>query len=86
MPASRVRRGRAKLIGLGLDDDGQIRYTRGEAYELYGGSEDAHAAMQRQALRIKEEIANLGVAFDSMTYEQYCQVRQIIERANQNLL
>ncbi len=78
----RVKRGRAVLVGYGLDDDGHFRYTRGEAFELYGGSSSAHGEMLRRAQAIQDEIASLGISLDGMTYEQYQVVRGIVERAN----
>ena len=83
MSASRVKRGRAVLVGLGLDDSGgHVRYTRGDAYELYGGSETSHGEMQRRVRFIQEEIARHGICLDRMTYEQYEMIRDIVERAN----
>ena len=82
-PSARVKRGRAVLVGYGLDDNGgHIRYTSGNGIELFGGSDSAHGEMQRRALRIQEEIAKLGISLDGMTYEQYQLARDIVERAN----
>ena len=79
----RMRRGRAVVIGLGLDEpDGHIRYTRGESYQLYGGSEAAHQEMQRRAKIIHEERARLGISFEHMTYEQYQMLLAIVDRVN----
>ena len=82
-PVSRMKHGRAVLVGLGLDDaDGHVRYTRGECFELYGGSESAHDEMQRRAKIIREEIARLGISLDRMTYEQFEMIRDLVERVN----
>lgn len=79
----RVKRGRALLLGYGLDDSqGHVRYTRGTCFELFGGSDQAHDEMQRQALRIQEEIDRLGFSLDGMTYEQFEVLRGIVERVN----
>ncbi len=78
----RVKRGRAVLVGYGLDNDGHFRYTRGETFELYGGSSVAHEEMQRRAMAIQDEIASLGISLEGMTYEQFQVVRGIVERAN----
>lgn len=83
LPSSRVKRGRAVVVGLGLDDSGgHVRYTRGDAYELYGGSEAAHVEMQRRVRRIQDEIASHGIRLDDMTHEQYETLLAIVERAN----
>lgn len=79
----RVKRGRAVLVGYGLDEgDGHVRYTRGTAFELYGGSDSAHLEMQKRAQIIQEEIAKLGISLDGMTYEQYQLVQGIVERVS----
>lgn len=81
--AGRVKRGRAVVVGLGLDDsDGHVRYTRDDCFELFGGSESAHGEMQRRIKVIREEIAKLGITLDRMTYEQYEMLRDIVERVN----
>ena len=83
LSCTRVKRGRAILIGYGLDDNGgHIRYTRGKAVELFGGSEDAHCEMQRRAEAIQDEIASHGICLDRMTYEQYQTVQDIVARIN----
>lgn len=82
-PAARTRRGRAVLVGYGLDDaDGHVRITRGRAFELYGGSESAHGEMQRRAEIIQAEANRLGISLDRMTYEQYQVMRGVVERVN----
>lgn len=80
---ARTRRGRAVLIGYGLDDaDGHVRITRGQAFELYGGSDAAHDEMQRRALMIREEAEALGISLERMTFEQYQVVQGIVHRVN----
>ena len=82
-PSTRARKGRAVVVGLGLDDDGgHVRYTRGDAFELIGGSESSHREMQTRALRIKDEISRLGISLESMTREQYDQIQRVIDRFN----
>lgn len=79
--AARVKRGRAVVIGYGLDDcGGHFRYTKSNGTELFGGSDRAHCEMQRRAARIQEEIDELGICLDQMTFEQFQQVREIVER------
>ncbi len=81
--SGRVRRGRAVVVGLGLDDaEGHVRYTRGESYHLYGGSEAAHEEMQRRARVIHEELSKRGISLERMTREQYEQLLDIVDRVN----
>lgn len=86
LPTNRVRRGRAMVIGLGLDDSGgHVRYTRSDVFELWGGSEKAHADMQKYAARINQEIADLGISLERMTYAQYLQICAIVDRINEEV-
>lgn len=79
----RIRRGRAVLVGYGLDgEDGHIRYTQSNAIELFGGSDAAHGEMQKRAVMIQEELSRLGIALDGMTYEQFEVVKGIVDRVN----
>ncbi len=80
---SRVKRGRAVLIGYGLDDaGGHIRYTQGDGMKLYGGSRRVHDEMRRRAAFIREEAARLGISLERMTYEQYLVMRDVVDRVN----
>jgi hypothetical protein len=61
LKASRPRKRRAALLGLGLDgDDGHTRLTRGDNFVLVGGSQDTHAAMQETALKLNEQLERRG--------------------------
>lgn len=79
----RIKRGRAVLVGYGLDEgDGHIRYTRSNAVELFGGSDQAHDEMQKRAIMIQDELSRLGISLDGMTYEQFEVVKGIVDRVN----
>lgn len=78
-----VRRGRARLVGYGLDDSkGHIRYTQGQGIELFGGSVDAHAEMQRRALVIQKHLDDLGISLEGMTYDEFLLVKDLVDRLN----
>jgi len=48
---------RALLLGLGLDaKDGHVRVTKGENFQLIGGSRETHEVMQEKALKFNEEL------------------------------
>lgn len=81
----KTRRGRAVIVGIGTNDaDGHVRYTRGDSWELFGGSQEVHEQMQKNALRIRSELDRLGITPTNMTYEQYQQVVAIVNRVNAN--
>ena len=57
----RKRRGRAALLGVGLDnDDGHKRITTGEKFLILGGSEETHARMTETVVKTFEELKQRG--------------------------
>jgi len=55
------RRGRATLLGLGLDGtDGHKRITRGKNLLLLGGSQETHQRMQETAIKLNEQLQRRG--------------------------
>ena len=86
IPISRVRRGKAVVVGIGTDDScGHVRYTQGESFKLYGGSEESHSAMLEHVALLKRAIRELGISLDAMTYPQYVQLRDLVERYHETL-
>lgn len=53
-----MRKNKKILLGLGLDKEKeeQVRITKGDNFELYGGSKDTHEMMQEKAVRFNEEL------------------------------
>lgn len=79
-PQAKARRGRAVLVGYGLDEaGGHVRYTTSQDYRLLGGSELTHEAMQDMAARIKEELSKLGYELDNIRSDQIDEVRRIVD-------
>ena len=77
----RSGKGRAVLVGLGLDDPaGHVRYTRSHNCELLGGSESTHDAMLAKSVQIKAELDRLGYSLNTITRDQIEEVRRIVER------
>lgn len=61
------RRSKAKLLGLGLDnEDGHVRVTRGENFQLYGGSAETHEQMQDKCIRFNEKLSDRGKRLDDI--------------------
>jgi len=54
------RRVNAKLLGVGLDGDGQIRITRGDNFDLIGGTQGTHQSMQEKCLKFNEKLSQRG--------------------------
>lgn len=52
---------KALLVGVGLDNkDGHVRVTKGPNFQLVGGSEETHEAMQETAVKFNEELSRRG--------------------------
>jgi hypothetical protein len=61
----------ASLLGIGLDcTDGQVRLTRGKNFQLVGGSEQTHAAMQETAIKVNEHVDRTGKRLEDVSREQ----------------
>jgi len=57
----RPRRLRAALIGFGFDNaDDQNRLTRGDQSLIFGGSAETHAEMKETAVRMEQQLDQLG--------------------------
>ena len=66
------RRKRAKLLGVGLDnEDGHVRVTRGKNFELHGGSKDTHEVMQEKCTRFNEKLDARGKELDDLEQREF---------------
>lgn len=70
-----VPRRRAKLVGLGLDNnDGEVRVTRGENFHLLGGSEETHEVMQDKCIRFNERLQARGKQMAELAREEFLDI------------
>lgn len=57
----RAKRPQNHLLGLGLDgQDKHKRITRGEGFNLVGGSEDTHERMTETVIKTTEDLGRKG--------------------------
>ena len=57
----RAKRPQNRLLGLGLDgQDNHKRITRGEGFNLVGGSEDTHERMTETVIKTTEDLGRKG--------------------------
>ena len=57
----RAKRPQNRLLGLGLDgQDKHKRITRGEGFNLVGGSEDTHERMVETVIKTSEDLSRRG--------------------------
>lgn len=69
---------RALLLGLGLDNrDGHVRVTKGENFQLVGGSKETHEIMQEKAVKFGEELRRRGKALEQISHQEF---RDIAEK------
>jgi hypothetical protein len=64
-------RGKALLLGVGLDSDGHKRLTTGPNFALVGGSHETHEAMTEKAIRINEKLAAKGKQLEQVSREEF---------------
>jgi len=68
---------RAWLLGLGLDcKDGHKRFTRGENFLLFGGSQETHEHMQEKSLKFNEKLKERGKALEELTRGEFVDIAQ----------
>ena len=60
-----------RLLGVGFDaEDGHVRITNAEKYDVLMGSEQSHEYIQQLIEKIEDQIENRGLALDDLTPEQ----------------
>ncbi len=67
-------RGKAWMLGVGLDSDGHKRLTTGPNFILAGGSQETHEVMTEKAIKINEKLAAKGKHLDDVTHEEFDEI------------
>jgi len=66
---------KAKLLGIGLDnDDGCVRITRGENFHLLGGSQDTHHSMQEKCMKFNEKLQRRGKRLEELRGQEFLEL------------
>jgi len=65
------KKGRAILLGVGLDSDGHKRITTGPNFALVGGTKETHEVMTEKAILINEKLASKGKTLDNVGHEEF---------------
>jgi hypothetical protein len=80
-------RRKAKLLGLGLDNDDEVvRVTRGKNFELCGGSQETHQSMQEKCIKFNEKLDAKGKEMGDLERQEFldlageCQMNVISPR------
>jgi hypothetical protein len=69
--ASKKRRRKALMLGLGLDSDGHKRLTTGPNFLLVGGSAETHENMTEKVVKINEKLAAKGKQLEEVSGEEF---------------
>ncbi len=77
----------ARLLGVGLDNtDGETRVTRGDCFNLVGGSEETHEAMQEKCIKFSEKLADRGKRLAELEKKEFldlagdCEMNVVVPR------
>jgi hypothetical protein len=67
------------LVGLAVDgQDGHVRISSGKGYDLYQGSPESHAAMQRKAEEFMAVLEARGLTLDNISRDECASVLEEI--------
>lgn len=69
-PSSKGR-GKALLLGVGLDNDGHKRVTTGPNFALVGGTQETHEVMTEKAIKINEKLSAKGKTLEQVSREEF---------------
>ena len=85
---AKKRKGKALLLGVGLDNkDEHKRLTRGENFLLVGGSEATHEHMTEGAIKLNEQLKKRGKTLDEVDRKEFTDLAHkagLIERPELN--
>ena len=71
LPDKKKRKGKALLLGVGLDCDGHKRVTTGPNFALVGGTEETHEKMTETAIKLNEKLAAAGKQLENVSREEF---------------
>ena len=84
-------RRKAKLLGMGLDTDGEVhRVTRGKNFLLHGGSKDTHEAMQEKCIKFNEKLDAKKKELGDLEHREFldlaaeCKMNVVVPRPEQS--
>jgi hypothetical protein len=66
-----VKKGKAMMLGLGLDSDGHKRITTGPNFALVGGSKETHEVMTEKVVKLNEKLAAKGKALEEVSRDEF---------------
>ena len=68
-----------RLLGVGFDaEDGHVRITQGENYDVLMGSDQSHEYIQQLLQKIEDGLNKKGIGLDDLSPEQLGELVQSI--------
>jgi hypothetical protein len=68
--SARTRKKIIRLLAVGFDtDDGHVRITTGDKFDVLMGSDESHEYMLQLISKIEEEISRRGLDLDGLSPE-----------------
>lgn len=68
-----------RLLGVGFDsEDGHVRITKGENYDVLMGSDESHKYIQQLIHKIEEEMKARELTLDDLTPEEFSEFVQSV--------
>jgi hypothetical protein len=65
------KKGKAIMLGVGLDTDGHKRITTGDNFALVGGTEETHEVMTEKVIKINEKLKLRGKHLETITSKEF---------------
>ena len=63
-----------RLLGVGFDsDDGHVRITNGENYDVLMGSDESHEYIQQLIQKIEDALKARNISLDDLTPEEFAE-------------
>ena len=73
--SSGIRRKIIRLLGVGFDaDDGHVRITSGDKFDVVMGSNESHEYITELIMKIEEELDVQGLNLDELSPEQLSEI------------
>ena len=64
-----------RLLGVGFDaEDGHVRITKGEKYDVFMGSDESHEFIRKLIQDIEETLEKRGLSLDDLTPGEFTEL------------
>jgi len=69
-----------RLLGVGFDtEDGHVRITKGEKYDVLMGSDESHSYIQQLIHKIENELERNNLSLDDLTPEEFSEFMKTVK-------